>query len=443
MIDNRKLCASEQADEILNRLTRSTNIVVIGRILGFLSEEMVRQALDIIQNHHARLNSRIVGDLDNLRFETDTRKIGLRVVDKLHEEQWHETVLEELNTEIESSEVLLRAVLVKEPEFGENSASHLIITIHHAIADALSSIQLYSELLSYCSAVATGEPLVPVSRLPALPSMDDLFPLSTKGFRGNINILRYLLRLQFKQLWYRPENLGIEKSVPFELRRCGNFYRHLDADFTQQLVNRCRQEKTTVQGALSAAMMFAAGRKIMPRRKMRMSCRSYLDLRKYLKPVVGNEHMGSLISGITSFHIIGTNTSFWELARDVIQQLKAGLKGNDIFIDKLLIKKMVNFVISHPSQVPMTVGVSNVGRVNIPKVYGQFELSEISFVASQAILEGCVIVSVTTFEGKMFLNFAFSVPSISEETMEVFVDKVMSCLIDDSKGKIYEGFRER
>lgn len=187
MIDNRKLCAAEQVAEILNRLTNSSNVVVIGRIFGPLSEEIVRQALDLIQDHHARLNSRIVGDLDNLRFETGAKKIPLRVLDKQYEGQWQETVLEELNTQIESSEVLLRAVLVQEQELGENSASHLIITIHHAIADALSSIQLYSELLSYCSKVASGEPLVPVSRLPALPSMDELFPPSTKGFRGKIN----------------------------------------------------------------------------------------------------------------------------------------------------------------------------------------------------------------------------------------------------------------
>jgi len=436
MIDNRKLCASEQGAEILNRLTNSSNVVVIGRIFGPLSEEIVRQALDLIQDHHARLNSRIVGDLDNLRFETGAKKIPLRVLDKQYEGQWQETVLEELNTHIESSEVLLRAVLVQEQELGENSASHLIITIHHAIADALSSIQLYSELLSYCSKVASGEPLVPVSRLPALPSMDELFPPSTKGFRGKINILLYLLRFQLKLLWHRPKNLSLEKSVPLELRRSGNVYRHLDADLTQQLVNRCRQENTTVQGALCAAMMFAAQRKIRPEHKTPMSCQSYVNLRKYLKPVVGNEHMGIVISGVTSFHTLGTNTSFWELARDVIQQLKVGLKHNDIFIEILLMRKIIDFMISRPSQVPLTVALSNVGRVNIPRVYGQFELSEISFLASQATVEGCVTAAVTTFERKMFLHFPFSVPAISQETMETFVDSVLSCLVDASKGKI-------
>ncbi|NEP88107.1 MAG: alcohol acetyltransferase [Okeania sp. SIO2C2] len=436
MIDNRKLCGAEQAVEILNRLTNSSNVVVSGRIFGLLSEEVVRQGLDLIQDHHARLNSRIVGDLDNLRFETGAKKIPLRVVDKKHEGQWQETLIEELNTKIESSEVLLRAVLVQEQELGENSTSHLIITIHHAIADALSSIHLYSELLSYCSKVASGEPPVPVSRLSALPSIDELFPPSTKGFRGKINILLSLLRFQLKLLLHRPENLGIEKSIPLELRRCGNVYRHLDADFTQQLVNRCRQEKTTVQGALCAAMMLVAARKIRPDRTTRVSCRSYVDLRKYLKPVVSNEHMGTLISGVNSFHTVDTKRSFWELARDVIQQLKVGLKRDDMFIEMLLLRKSTDLMISRASQVPLTVGLSNVGQVNIPKVYGKFELSEISFVPSQATVEGYVLASVTTFEGNMFLHFPFSVPAISQETMETFVDKVLSCLVDATKVKV-------
>ena len=256
-----------------------------------------------------------------------------------------------------------------------------------------------------------------------------------KGFRGKLNILLSVLRLQFKLLWYRPENLGIEKSVPPELRRCGNVYRHLDADFTQQLVNRCRQEKTTVQGALCAAMLFAAASQIRPEQKTRMSCRNYINLRKYLKPVIDHEQMGMVVSAVNSFHTPDKNTSFWDLAREVIQQLKVGLKGNDMFIEMLLFRKILEVSLSRPSQVTLTVGLSNVGRVNIPKVYGQFELSEISFLASQATLEGCLTATVATFDGKMFLHFPFSMPSISQEKMETVVDSALSCLVNAVKGK--------
>ncbi|MCL1473645.1 hypothetical protein LAY57_23710 [Argonema antarcticum A004/B2] len=113
MIDNRELAPIEQAMEILNRRAGSYNVVTISRIEGFLNEEILRQVLDLIQCRHPRLNSRIVGDLDNLRFETEgTQKIPLRVENKLHNEEWQEVVLEEMNEKIDSSKVLLRSVLV-------------------------------------------------------------------------------------------------------------------------------------------------------------------------------------------------------------------------------------------------------------------------------------------------------------------------------------------
>jgi hypothetical protein len=80
--------------------------------------------------------------------------------------------------------------------------------------------------------------------------------------------------------------------------------------------------------------------------------------------------------------------------------------------------------------VPVTVVLTNVGRVNIPKVYGPFELEEISFVPAQAVFGGIFAAAVATFEEKMLLNFVFSEPSISRDTMESLVDSVMSCIVD-------------
>jgi len=437
VIDNRKLCSAEQAMEILNRRASTFNVVTYGRIIGPLSAEIVRQALDIVQHRHPRLNSRIVGDLDNLRFETGAKKIPLRVVDRQHSEQWQEILTEELNTKINSYEVLLRAVLVKDPS--ENTASHLIITIHHAITDGLSSIQLYSELLTSCQKIAGGEPHSPVPSLEVLPPVDELLPASIKGFRGNINSLLFVLRLQLKQLWHRPETLSFEKTVPIEERRSRIVCRQMDADFTQQLILRCREEKTTVQGALNAGMMFAAAKKIRAGQKTRVLCYTTIDLRKRLKPLVSKENLGILASSLISFHTLGKNTSFWELAREVRQQLEIGLKGSDIFSIVLISRKSIESALARPHKSSGTVSISNVGRVNIPRVYGQFELSEISFVPAVAAFGGIFYLAATTFEGKMFLNFHFSEPALSQETMETLVDSFMSCLVDASKGNVEFG----
>jgi NRPS condensation-like uncharacterized protein len=437
MTDNRELVPIEQAMEVLNRVAGSFNVVTISRIKGLLSEEIVRQALDLAQRRHPRLHCRIVGSLNSLRFETEgTQKIPLRVVDKFPIEQWQDVVLEELNEKIESSKGLVRAVLVRNQT--ENNSSYLLTTLHHAIVDGCSSIRLHQDILTYCQRIISGDPITQVSSLSALPPVDELLPESMKGFRGRINSALFLLGLGLKQLWHRPETLGFEKYVPTELRRCGMAHRKLDEELTRQLVTICRKEKTTVQGALCAALLLTAARKIRAenRTDVRVSCRSYVDLRRRLKPSVSQENMGILASSLTSFHTIQTNTSFWELARDVRKQLETGLERGDVFRPVPMYRKIAESYLARSHKVAVTVAITNVGRVSIPSVYSPFTLEEISFIPAQAAFGGVLAAAVTTFEGKMILNFMFSEPSISRDTMENLANSLVSCLVDSCQEKV-------
>ncbi|BAZ70577.1 hypothetical protein NIES4106_53720 (plasmid) [Fischerella sp. NIES-4106] len=431
MNNNRKLAPLEQAMEIMHRHAGPSVIIVASRIKGSLKEEIVRQALDLLQCHHPRLNSRIVDSSDSLRFETEaTLKIPLRVVNKFHNEQWQEVFEEEMNEKFDSSQYLLRTTLVQIEN--ENSTTYLLTTIHHAIADALSSIQLHSQILTYCKNLTSKEEVTKVASLPELPPVEELVPKSMKGFTGAIHSVLFLLREVFQKFWYRPKNLGFEQYVPIELWRGSMIHKQLDPQLTQQLVNLCRKEGTTVHGALCAAMLFAAAKKMTAgnRSDVRVNCISPIDLRKRLQPVVGNEHLSTLVGGVTSFHILRVHTSFWELARDVKQQLEAGIKRNDIFSDGLMFRNIVEFFLSSQSnEVCATVLLTNIGRVNIPKAYDPFILEEISFAPAARGLCGVFSAAVASFEDKMLLNFLFSEPSISRDTMESLVDSVMSCLV--------------
>lgn len=59
-------------------------------------------------------------------------------------------------------------------------------------------------------------------------------------------------------------------------------------------------------------------------------------------------------------------------------------------------------------------------------------LEEISFVPALAAFGGVFAAAVSTFQGKMLLNFMFSEPSISQETIEELANNVISiveCLL--------------
>ncbi|WP_235719787.1 phthiocerol/phthiodiolone dimycocerosyl transferase family protein, partial [Fischerella thermalis] len=365
MFYDRKLSPLEQVIEIVNRRAGAYNIVTICRINGLLSEEVIRQALELLQARHPRLNCRIIGKLNNLRFKTGDIEIPLRVVKKLDSQQWQEVVWEELNHKIESHKSLMRVVLVHLKN--ENNVNYLITTIHHAIADGLSCIQLHSELLKYCQKIISFEPIEVVS-LPALPPLKKLLPDSMRGWKGTVNIFLTICRLLLKDIYYRPQTLKFEKFLPIESRRTGIVHRKLNEAQTTKLLNACRKNKTTVHAALCAAMLFAAGRKITPGKKtnVNLSCWSPINLRNRLQPNISNEHLGVLVSGDISCHNLRTNTSFWDLARDRRQQMEASLEGDRVFCSALLIELLTDFLLTYPRQMFATVGVTNIGRVNIP-----------------------------------------------------------------------------
>ncbi|KYC36939.1 hypothetical protein WA1_45625 [Scytonema hofmannii PCC 7110] len=206
----------------------------------------------------------------------------------------------------------------------------------------------------------------------------------------------------------------------------------LNKEITAQFVKLCRKERTTVQGALCAAMMLAVARQLQNRNKanLHLSCRSFVDLRKHLEPEVHRENLGTLASAITTLHNIDINTSFWNLARDVREQLKVGLRKEYLFSIVLMSKKIFEWLMYLSKKPIVTVGVTNIGRVDIFSDYGRFKLEEISFVPAQVFFSGNFNTAVTTFEDTMILNFMFVEPSISKETIETLVKDTIDCIIN-------------
>jgi len=300
------------------------------------------------------------------------------------------------------------------------------------ISDGLSNVQLHSEILTYCQKIACSEPISEVVSLPPLPPIQQLLPEPLQGWQGLISGVFRLLQLKFQQIWYRSETLGFEKYVPIDSRRSSMIHRQLGEKITERLVNCCRQEKTTVHAALCTAMMLVLAKKITDEKKIDLclSCQSFVSLRHRLEPIIGNENLGMLASSIISYHVISENSSFWNLARDVKQQLEASLESNDIFSIMLFLRKIAEFCLAHPEEIPVSVSLSNIGRVDIPQVYGSFKLEAISFASAAAVSGGAFIATASTFVGKMSLNFVFSEPSISEKTMEQMANNTVIRLVE-------------
>jgi hypothetical protein len=429
--NNRKLGATEQAMEIMNRYDKYF-IVTASRIKGNLNEETLKQALDCLQNRHPRLKSRIIGSAELLHFETEgTPEIPLRVAIASHPEQWQEILQEELNEKLDSSKGLVRAVLVRIAS--QNDISYLIVTVHHAIALASTVVRLHSEILTYYQKISAGEKDLSIVSLPALSSIEELLPSSAKGVRGAIANGLFVLRTFLKSLWHRPISLGFDRSNFTNSERYNRFVRRqLDKNCTQKLRARCKQEKTTVQGALCAAMLLATTRIIsVEKETVEIICHSSIDIRRFLDPVINDENAIVAFSYATGFFNVSKNLSFWQLARQVKSQLDISLMNrHELFSKVMTYKLMTDMSLANPKIVPDSVAVTNIGSIDIAKMYGSLELEEIGFFPVQSIVNNNFTVAATTFTDKMFLNFMFSEPLIERDKIEKLAENMLFYLVN-------------
>ena len=420
MTNDRPLVDLEKALELLQRETNSLHVVVVGKIKGFLDPEVLRRSLLFVQLRHPLLNSHIVGPLDHLMFKTEgTEKIPLEVILNSEPEYWQTIFVNELNTKLENKKVLLRATLIKPTE--KSTTNYLITRIHHGVIDGISAVHLYSEILSFCQKIVSENQIPEFEKLGPPPCLEKI--IADYTVENNTESLISELELPI-------DTLPFEKYVPFKQRTCGLIQKQLNASLTQQLIQRCKSEKVTVQGAICSAMMLALAKHLEPEdQEFYFSCLDAVDMRRRLNSPIGNEQMTFLVSSLVCFHTVNQKMSFWDLAKQATEEIKAKLKTPEIYHRILAFGEGVNIILENPEKTISSVFVSNIGKVKISSNYGQFELEEISFGASNKMFGSTFTVFVSTFQDQATFNFVYTQPLVSQTVIEKLIKDSMEYLV--------------
>ncbi len=410
MTNDRPLFSIEKGWEVVQRKANSLHVLVVGKIKGFLDPEVLRRSLLLVQLRHPLLNSHIVGPLDNLMFKTEgTEKIPLEVILNPEPEYWQTIFVNELNTKFENQKVLLRATLIKPSK--ESTTNYLITRIHHSVIDAISAVHLYSEILSFCQKILSESQIPEFDKLASPPCMEEIIADYTIENNAELSTSNKPI-----------DTLPFEKYVPHQERTCGFIQKQLNPSLTEQLIQRCKQEKVTVQGAICSAMMLALAKHLQPEDKdFYFSCSSAVDMRIKVNPTIGDKQMTFFVSSLTCFHTVNQKMSFWDLAKQATEQIKAKLKTPEIYNQIFSFCEGLNIILENPEKTICSVLVSNIGKVKIPSDYGQFELEEISFGASITIFGSVFDVSVSTFQDKITFNFIYTKPLVSQTVMEKLI----------------------
>ncbi|GAB1539314.1 condensation domain-containing protein [Scytonema sp. NUACC21] len=433
---NRKLGPIENLFEIAHDLGGMI-LVNIARLEGSITPNIVREALDLVQKHHPMLQVYITESVDGFYFQSkDTSKIPFRVVDKQHEEQWIELAQDELHQKFPGGPVpLCRVTLLRSRT--SHGISEIIATFHHAIADGLSCMVFIDELLSYCQRIAAGDSFAPlwkadgipsVATMQLLPAVENLLDSSLIGE----NKVADSVEKPTEEI--QPPKLIIESEAPASKRRTRFITRILSTEMTIMLRNRCKQEETTVHGALCAAMLFGAAKIIHNETPIHLSCGSAIDLRKFCKQKVNDDYIGCLATAIGAIpHTLEKYTNFWDLARECKSKISHSLSQvlllsqintENLQFDRDLVLKFLEPQMGRGN----TVEISNLGEFPFKNKYGKVQLKELYFATGQHLNGSCFALGVVTFHQQIFCRFTYIDPLVSTKTAELFVDSVMETI---------------
>jgi len=311
---------------------------MMAQIKGEFSVEQLEQALSQVQNRHLLL--RVCIALDEAQqpwFEEDqgSANIPLRVVPREGEQHWEKELKQELSVPFVSLEdSLVRIVLIYSTDISE-----LIILSHHSISVNSRPQKTFWRQKSSLSTKLTAPPV----------------HVSTAK-DGQTSVSQTIPDIHFASL--SPEN-------------------------TDLLISRCRQEKTTVHAAICSAFLLAIAKRRSSEKQQAFRCFTAVDIRKHLRPVVEEQfgyyaHIGSILQTLTP------NTTLWDLARSLKDQLNQELAPEKLFEDLLRNQELVS---TNPdfTQIRQQISeyldkgitISNLGRVKFSPQFGHLQLQAI------------------------------------------------------------------
>jgi len=431
----RRLSPTEKYLWLIDKQCR-INFVMHAKIAGFISETVMRHALNDLQKRHPLLRVKIKrrGWADVWFRTNDVPPIPFRIIND--EEEWLKYAEEEINTSFHTEKgPLVRCVVIKH----SHDKSTILITFHHSIGDGLSGAFLMRDLLQTASSVQQGKTKV----LPALPprkEMNDYFPKFAKGWRGRLLYLNFSMRVI--RSFFRfglPAMPKIDNKAPLNKRKAHIISHHIDDDVVRKIVERARTEGTTVHGALASALLFSVARDHYGKKRLSFIVGSPVNLRNRLEPPIADD-IGFFVTMGGSINQWETSSDFWQVAREIKFSLSECVEKGEPFVftyqhkDLSLINymfgsgklgsKVYSYVADMLSQ---GLGFTNIGNLAIDSNQNSFFIENIGFAASGSAM--CpFIIFASTIDNRMTWNFIGMNPLFTREHIQKIGDDAMNVL---------------
>jgi len=400
------------------------HIVNVLRLENAPPPHIVRQALKVLQNHHPFLTSRLINEKGKYYLASLIEPgLPFHFLPRWNNDHWVQVAEAELGRRMDvSTGPLFRCTYL----FDSSVCGDIIFSFFHSIVDAASVSQLMSELLTTCASFM-DQRTVSVYELPPAPPAESRFPPAYQGLRLTLNMLGYATRQLADEVFYRLRIHG--KRIP-SLHKNPVRGRILSIHFSQDLIEpfaaRARNEGTTLNSALNAAMMLAVNRNLYAGQQVPMRTFTFADLRPYVKPPLGNEELACYISMLHHTVSVSGGMDFWELARTLHKKIYSSFESGDKFVAAVMAEPQMKMVTRLQSFRMGATSLSYNGIVPIQSNYETIKVTGIHSFVSAYDLGPEFSAQAQIFNGQLFWGFTYLDADMSQGEAKGIVEEIKS-----------------
>jgi NRPS condensation-like uncharacterized protein len=450
-------------------------VTLVTRILGNVTREDLKRALGLLQKKHALLSVRVEQDPDHgWRFTPEgVDEIPLQVVRRSSPDDWVKLHVEASMIPFDfETRPAIRIILVHSPD-----ASELIILCHHMICDGMSLAYIARDLLTYL-----GNPGHEIEPLPAPGPIDlDNLPADvSQSFLVKALVKRMNKEWLEEAVYFDQQDYESLTHAYWQNFQHGIVSIELSEQETTTLIARCRNQKVTVNSALTTAFAGAQST-VQGEQPYHAKIVVAASLRDRL-PSPPDEGLGMYAGGLDLKFKYNHRWGFWENARAFHEKVLSRYTNKKLFsdllnwlyleptiLDGLHFKKLGGLVspespcyeklsaFSEREDILLRIlkrdnletleakhwgtAVTNLGRLDFPRQYGDLELERLIFQPGGGIPLPNVnlVLGAVTCSGRLSLVVEYADQAVDSGTIHAIKEEAMKYLLRDAEIEV-EGY---
>lgn len=403
------------------------HIVSVLRLENAPSPHILKQSLQILQNRHPFLRSRLLYEKGVYYFaKLVNPALPFYFFPRWNADHWAYITEVELGKRIDAlSGPLFRCTYLYSEA---DERGDIILSFFHSVVDASSVSQFLHELLIVCASFMDQKTVSPYE-LPPTPPAETRFPPAFRGLSLTLHQMRYAVQQMIDEIFYQIQTRG--KRIPSVHHHPSQGHilsTQLPEELTESIAQRARKEGMTLNSALNAAMLVAVNRHLYVGQQVPMRTFSFASLRPYVQPPLGDEDLACYISLLRYTVLVEGGVDFWSLARSLHKKIYSSLKSGDKFVAASLAEPLMKMVTGSKSFRMASTALNYSGVVPVQSVYGSIRVMGLHGFISAYDLGPELSAEAQIFNNQLFLDFIYLEADMSREEANAIVEEIKSIL---------------